>query len=133
MLTHYPDLFAAGVDMFGIADFKTFLANTAPFRRPLRIAEYGDPDKHGAFMDLISPLRHAAKIKAPLMIIQGANDPRVPESESRQIADKVKSAGGVVEYLLFPDEGHGIAKLPNRIKAYEATVDFLDRHVRSKR
>ena len=133
MLVHYPDLFAAGVDMFGIADFKTFLANTAPYRRPLRMAEYGDPDKHGAFMDEISPLRHAGKIKAPLLIIQGANDPRVPESESRQIADKVKAAGGVVEYLLFPDEGHGIAKLPNRIRAYEATVDFLDRHVRSKK
>jgi dipeptidyl aminopeptidase/acylaminoacyl peptidase len=133
MLTHYPDLFAAGVDLFGIADFKTFLANTAPFRRPLRIAEYGDPEKHGAFMDAISPLKHAARIKAPLMIIQGANDPRVPESESRQIADSVKAKGGVVEYLLFPDEGHGIAKLPNRIKAYEAMVDFLNRHIRSNR
>ena len=133
MMTHYPELFAAGVDLFGIADFKTFLANTAPFRRPLRMAEYGDPDKHGKFMDDISPLRHAGRIKAPLMIIQGANDPRVPESESRQIAEKVKAGGGVVEYLLFPDEGHGIAKLPNRIKAYEAMVDFLDRHVRGKR
>ena len=96
------------------------------------MAEYGDPDKNGVFMDAISPLKHADRIKSPLMIIQGANDPRVPESESRQIADKVKAKGGVVEYLLFPDEGHGIAKLPNRIKAFEALVDFLDSHIRKK-
>lgn len=130
MLAHYPSRFAAGVDMFGIADFKTFLANTAPFRRPLRIAEYGDPEKDSEFMDAISPARNVHKIAAPLLVIQGANDPRVPESESAQIVQKVKARGGIVEYLLFPDEGHGIAKLANRIRCYEAVVDFLDRYVR---
>ena len=132
MLAHYPDRFAAGVDMFGIADFKTFLANTAPFRRPLRAAEYGDPEKDSAFMDAISPARNVSKISAPLMVIQGANDPRVPESESAQIVQKVKEKGGVVQYVLFPDEGHGIAKLPNRIKAYEEMIAFLDKYVRGK-
>lgn len=130
MLVHYPDTFSAGVDMFGIADFKTFLANTAPFRRPLRIAEYGDPVKDSEFLDAISPARHADNIKAPLMVIQGLNDPRVPESESALIVKKVKDKGGVVEYLLFPDEGHGIAKLPNRIKAYEGVVAFLTRYLK---
>jgi dipeptidyl aminopeptidase/acylaminoacyl peptidase/CubicO group peptidase (beta-lactamase class C family) len=132
MLTHYPDRFAAGVDMFGIADFKTFLANTAPFRRPLRIAEYGDPEKDSEFLDAISPARHVDRIAAPLMVIQGVNDPRVPESESRQIVEKVRAKGGVVEYVLFPDEGHGIAKLPNRIRAFEAMVAFLDKYVRKE-
>lgn len=130
MLVHYPDTFSAGVDMFGIADFKSFLANTAPFRRPLRIAEYGDPVKDSEFLDAISPARHVENIKAPLLVIQGANDPRVPESESALIVKKVKDKGGVVEYMLFPDEGHGIAKLPNRIKAYEGVVAFLAKYLK---
>jgi dipeptidyl aminopeptidase/acylaminoacyl peptidase len=130
MLVHYPEKFAAGVDMFGIADFKTFLANTAPFRRPLRIAEYGDPVRDSEFLDAISPARHVDRIQAPLMVIQGANDPRVPESESALIVQKVKERGGKVEYLLFPDEGHGITKLPNRIRAYEGLVSFLNKYMR---
>lgn len=132
MLTHYPQRFAAGVDFFGIADFKSFLANTAPYRRPLRAAEYGDPVKDSEFLDAISPARHADRIVAPLMVVQGANDPRVPPSESEQIVEKVKAKGGTVEYLLFPEEGHGIAKLPDRIKAYETMVAFLDRYVRMR-
>lgn len=132
MLVHYPDRFAAGIDMFGPADFKTFYANTAAYRRSLRIAEYGDPDKDSAFLDAISPLRHVDKIAAPLLVLQGAMDPRVPESESRSIYESVKSRGGVSEYVLFPDEGHGFAKLPNRIKAFESVVAFLDKYVRNK-
>lgn len=130
MLVHYPEKYAAGIDLFGIADFKTFLANTAPFRRPLRIAEYGDPVKDSEFLDAISPARHVERIRAPLLVIQGANDPRVPESESALIVQKVKEKGGVVEYLLFPDEGHGVAKLPNRIRAYETVVAFLNKHLK---
>ncbi len=130
MLAHYPTLFSAGVDMFGPADFKTFLANTASYRRSLRAAEYGDPEKDSDFLDAISPMRHVDRIKAPLLVLQGANDPRVPESESRQVYEKVKAKGGVTEYILFPDEGHGFAKLPNRIKAYEAVVAFLDKNLR---
>jgi dipeptidyl aminopeptidase/acylaminoacyl peptidase len=130
MMAHYPKRFAAGIDMFGVTDFKTFLANTAPFRRPLRAAEYGDPVKDSAYMDAISPALHADRITAPLMVIQGSNDPRVPESESAQIVKKVRAKGRPVEYLLFPDEGHGIAKLPNRIKAYEAAVAFLDKYLK---
>jgi dipeptidyl aminopeptidase/acylaminoacyl peptidase len=133
MLVHYPDRFAAGIDMFGPADFKTFYAHTAAYRRALRIAEYGDPDKDSDFLDAISPLRHVDKITAPLLVLQGAMDPRVPESESRSIYESVKARGGVSEYVLFPDEGHGFAKLPNRIKAFEAVVAFLDKYVRGDR
>jgi dipeptidyl aminopeptidase/acylaminoacyl peptidase len=130
MLVHYPDKFAAGIDMFGIADFKSFLANTAPFRRPLRAAEYGDPEKDSEFLDAISPARHVERIQSPLLVIQGANDPRVPETESALIVKRVKDKGGVVEYLLFPDEGHGFGKLPNRITAFERVVAFLNRYMR---
>ena len=66
------------------------------------------------------------------VVLQGAMDPRVPESESRQVYEKVKANGGVTDYVLFPDEGHGFAKLPNRIKAYESIVAFLDKHVRKQ-
>jgi dipeptidyl aminopeptidase/acylaminoacyl peptidase len=126
MLTHYPDLFVAGVDFYGFADFKSFLENTASYRRPLRIAEYGDPQKDGAFFDEISPARHVDRIKAPLFVMQGANDPIVPASESERIVKEIKDRGGSVKYLLLPDEGHGLGKLANRIKAFEEMEAFLD-------
>lgn len=132
MLVHYPDRFAAGVDTVGISDLKTFLANTSAYRRANRMAEYGDPAKDSDFMEAISPAGHVEKIAAPLMVVAGKNDPRVPYTEAEQIVAKVKAKGGVVEYLLFPDEGHGVAKLPNRIKYYEAVVAFLDKYVRQK-
>jgi dipeptidyl aminopeptidase/acylaminoacyl peptidase len=126
MLAHYPDRFACGVDFYGFADFQTFLQNTAPYRRPLRIAEYGDPEKDADFFDAISPLRHADRIKAPLLVVQGANDPIVPASESEKLVAKVKARGGTVKYVRFADEGHGLAKLSNRVRAYEEMARFLD-------
>jgi dipeptidyl aminopeptidase/acylaminoacyl peptidase len=132
MLTHYPDLFACGVDFYGFADFKSFLEHTAPHRRPLRIAEYGDPEKDADFFDAISPLRHVERIKAPLLVVQGGNDPIVPASESEKIVDKIKAKGGTVKYVLFPDEGHGLAKLSNRIQAFEEMVQFLDQSLSTK-
>ncbi len=131
-VTFYPDLWAAGVDLVGISNFLTFLRNTGAWRQKHRMAEYGDPEKEADFLKEISPFYHVDKIKAPLMIIQGANDPRVPKSESDQIVESIKSRGGVVEYLVFEDEGHGLAKLKNRIKAYKAIVDFLDKYVKNK-
>jgi dipeptidyl aminopeptidase/acylaminoacyl peptidase len=132
MLTHYPDLFACGVDFYGFADFKSFLENTAPYRRPLRIAEYGDPKKDADFFDEISPLRHVERIKAPLFVLQGANDPIVPASESEKIVEKIKAKGGTVKYVKFDDEGHGLAKLSNRIRAYEEMARFLDEVLAAK-
>ncbi len=132
MLTMYPDLWAAGVDIVGIANFETFLKNTGTWRRKLRESEYGYLDKDLDFMKSISPIYMVDKITAPLMVIQGANDPRVPQIEADQIAEKVKARGGVVEYLLFPDEGHGLAKIPNQIKAYTAAADFLDKYVKNR-
>ncbi len=132
MFTHYPDLFACGVDFYGFADFQTFLANTAPYRRPLRIAEYGDPEKDADFFDAISPLRHAGRIKRPLLVVQGANDPIVPAAESEKVVAKIKANGGTVKYVLFPDEGHGLGKLSNRIRAYEEMARFLDQVLSAK-
>lgn len=129
-ITLYPDLWAAAVSSFGIANFRTFFGNTASYRVSHRASEYGDPVKDGEFLDSISPLHRVDRIRSPLLILQGAKDPRVPQVESEQIVAAVKKKGGIAEYVLFPDEGHGWAKLPNQIRAYRATADFLDRHVK---
>jgi dipeptidyl aminopeptidase/acylaminoacyl peptidase len=132
-LVTYPDLWAAGVDLVGIANFLTFLKNTGAYRRHLRISEYGDPEKDADFLREISPINHVDKIKAPLLVIQGANDPRVPKSEADQIVEAIRKRNGIVEYLLFEDEGHGLAKLENRITAYTTIADFLDKYLKSDR
>ncbi|HET6372878.1 MAG TPA: S9 family peptidase, partial [Candidatus Polarisedimenticolia bacterium] len=129
-LTFHPDLWAAGVDIVGISSFRSFLKNTGAWRAKNRATEYGDPVTDAEFLDSISPLGFADRITAPLFVIQGANDPRVPRSEAEQIVENLKGRGRPVEYLLFPDEGHGLDKLPNRVKAYSAIADFLDQHLK---
>jgi len=128
-VTQYPEPWAAGVDLYGIANFQTFLRNTGPWRRKLRAAEYGDPEKDADFLREISPIHYVNRIVAPLMFVQGRNDPRVPQSETDQMVEALRARGIPVTYILFDDEGHGIVKLKNRIVAYEAIVQFLDKHI----
>ncbi len=128
-LVDYPEVFGAGIDHIGIANFVTFLQNTAEYRRAIREAEYG-PLSDEEFLREISPLTHAENIRAPLLIVHGENDPRVPVGEARQMAEAVRSRGGVAETLIFPDEGHGVAKLDNRLTYYRRMVEFLDEHLR---
>jgi len=128
-LVEYPDAFGAGIDDVGIANFVTFLENTKSYRRAIREAEYG-PLSDEEFLREISPLTHADRIKAPLLIVHGENDSRVPVGEARQIAGAIEANGGVVETLIFPDEGHGISKLDNRLIYYRTMVDFLDEHLK---
>ncbi len=128
-LVEYPDIFGAGIDQVGIANFVTFLRNTAEYRRALREAEYG-PLTDEEFLKEISPITHAERIKAPLLVVHGENDPRVPVEEARQIAETIKARGGKVELLIFPDEGHGISKLSNRLTFYRRMVEFLDEHLK---
>jgi dipeptidyl aminopeptidase/acylaminoacyl peptidase len=127
-LTEYPELWTAGVDIVGIANMVTFLENTGSYRRALREPEYGSLERDRGFLELISPLHKAEEITAPLMVIHGKNDPRVPVGEAEQIVEKVKKNGGAVEYLLYEDEGHGLAKLKNRLDAYPKIAAFLDEH-----
>jgi dipeptidyl aminopeptidase/acylaminoacyl peptidase len=128
-LAFHPEVWACGVDIVGISNLRTFIANTGAWRQSLRAAEYGDPEKDGAAMDAASPIHKVADIRAPLMVIQGANDPRVPQSEADQMVEAMRARGATVEYLLYPDEGHGLAKLPNRITAYTKMADFLAAHL----
>ncbi len=126
-VTFQPDRWAAGVDIVGISNFVSFLNNTGSYRRALRVAEYGDPVRDKEFLEKVSPFYHVDQVKAPMLIIQGANDPRVPKSESDQMVASLKAKGLEVEYLLYGDEGHGLAKLANRVDAYTKVVAFLDR------
>jgi dipeptidyl aminopeptidase/acylaminoacyl peptidase len=128
-LTEYPDLWAAGVDVVGIANFVTFLENTGPWRRALREAEYGSLEEDREFLESISPINNADRIAAPLFVIHGENDPRVPVGEAEQIAEEAREQEVPVETLVFEDEGHGISKRENRIEAYTSVVAFLDEHV----
>ena len=127
-LTEYPELWTAGVDIVGIANMVTFLENTGAYRRALREPEYGSLERDRGFLEFISPLHKAEEITAPLMVIHGKNDPRVPVGEAEQIVEKVKKNGGAVEYLLYEDEGHGLVKLKNRLDAYPKIAAFLDEH-----
>jgi dipeptidyl aminopeptidase/acylaminoacyl peptidase len=128
-LTQYPELWSAGVDIVGIANLVTFLENTGSYRRSLREPEYGSLERDRAFLESISPIHKAGDITAPLMVIHGKNDPRVPVGEAEQIVDRVKKNGGTVDYLLYEDEGHGLARLENRLDAYPKIAAFLERHV----
>ena len=128
-LTEYPHRWAAGVDAVGIANFVTFLENTGPWRRELREAEYGSLEEDRDLLEEISPINSIDRITAPLFVLHGANDPRVPVGEAEQIVEEVRAQGVPVEKLIFDDEGHGIAKLDNQIEAYTRVVEFLDEHV----
>ncbi|MHB1769712.1 MAG: S9 family peptidase [Minisyncoccota bacterium] len=126
-MAFYPKLWAAGVDIVGIVNFVTFLENTALYRRALREAEYGSLENDRELLEKISPLHSIEKIEAPLLLIHGANDPRVPLSEAEQVVARLKEAGRHVQLLVYPDEGHGIAKLQNKLDAYPKAVEFLDK------
>ena len=128
-LTAYPDLFRAGIDVVGISDWVTFLERTSAWRRTHREREYGSLERDREFLASISPIHQAHKISAPLLVLAGDNDPRVPLSESAQIADKVQESGGVVEFVHYADEGHKFSKLNNRIDSFTKMAGFLDRHM----
>ncbi|RYF94247.1 MAG: S9 family peptidase [Caulobacteraceae bacterium] len=128
-LAAYSDRLAGAVDIVGISNFKTFLANTEGYRRDLRRAEYGDErdPKMAAVFDEISPLNLTANMRKPLFVIQGRNDPRVPWTEAEQIVAKVRGQGGDVWYMIAGDEGHGFRKKQNIDAQREAETLFLQK------
>jgi len=129
-VTNYPDLWAAGIDVVGICNFVTFLEKTGAYRRAHREAEYGNLREHKEFLEKISPINHVDKIKCPMMVIHGANDPRVPIGEAEQIVAALKKRDVPVTYLRYEDEGHGLAKLKNRLDAFPKMVAFLDKYLK---
>jgi len=124
---NYGDKLKCGIDIVGISNFVTFLENTEEYRRDLRRVEYGDErdPKMRKFLESISPTNHTKDINKPLFVIQGANDPRVPASESEQMVQSIRENGGAVWYMLAKDEGHGFRKKENRDRMNEAIALFL--------
>jgi dipeptidyl aminopeptidase/acylaminoacyl peptidase len=128
-VTEYPELWAAGIDYYGIARWKTFFERTGPWRIGHRAAEYGDPVRDAALLERLSPLHKADRIQCPMLVAQGMTDPRVPPQESEQIVAALKRREVPVDYVTFPDEGHGFLKRDNRRRIYLAVADFLTRHL----
>lgn len=130
-LAFQPELWAAGVNIVGIASLVTFLENTSAYRRAYREREYGTLADDREFLRQVSPLTHVDDITAPLFIIHGANDPRVPLSEAEQIHAAMTARGRECELLVYGDEGHGLAKRANRADAMSRAFAFLARHLGS--
>ncbi|HEX3811788.1 MAG TPA: S9 family peptidase [Mycobacteriales bacterium] len=128
-LTMQPELWAAGVDIVGMSSLVTFLENTSSYRRAAREREYGTLAEDRDFLREASPLTHIDAVRAPLLILHGANDPRVPLSEAEQLADAVRSAGVECEMCVYDDEGHGLSKLRNKLDAYPRVIEFLNRQL----
>ena len=128
---HFSDRLRAAVDIVGISSFVTFLENTQDYRRDLRRVEYGDerdPEMR-AHLEKISPVNSVEKIKVPLFVVQGENDPRVPVTESIQMVEALRQQGETVWYMNALNEGHGYRKKENRDIYQQATVLFLKTHL----
>ncbi|MDX1385213.1 MAG: alpha/beta fold hydrolase, partial [Thermoanaerobaculia bacterium] len=129
--TQYDDRICCSIDVVGISNLKTFLQNTQGYRRDLRRVEYGDErdPEMAAFLDRIAPMNHAENITKPIFIIQGANDPRVPKSESDQMVATLRRIGTPVWYMVGRNEGHGFRKKDNADFQFYATVAFVRQHL----
>ena len=125
-LAFQPERWAAGIECVGISNFVTFLENTAPWRRSVREPEYGSLERDREFLVEASPITHVERMRAPLFIQHGANDPRVPLSETEQVHRVLTSKGIRCELLVHEDEGHAIGKLDNRVETFERAAAFLD-------
>jgi len=129
-MTYFAGAFDAGVAEYSISNLSTFLLNTAPYRRILRISEYGDPVKDKDVLEQLSPITHVAKLKEPLLLVQGVNDPRTPVGEALQIHDELEQRGVPGGLILFPDEGHGAVKRSNIVLQIGHAIAFFERHLR---
>jgi dipeptidyl aminopeptidase/acylaminoacyl peptidase len=128
-VTEYPDTFAAGADLFGIVNFETFFAQSTPWMGAISGGEYGDPKTQADLLRRLSPIHKLDRVRAAMLVMHGANDTNVPVVEARQVVDTLKKNGRDVEFLLFPDEGHGWRKIPNRVKSTMTLADFFHRHL----
>jgi dipeptidyl aminopeptidase/acylaminoacyl peptidase len=127
-LTRMPGLWRAGVNLYGVANMKTFMATTSGFIREIFLLEMGDPDKDAAFLESISPLRDVDRIVDPLFVYAGANDPRVPRGESDQIVHALRERKIPVEYMVAENEGHSLMRRENVIEFLSRVARFLEKH-----
>jgi len=126
----HPELWSAAVDMFGPYDLTTFSERIPPTWRPYFELALGHPERDRDFLLERSPRTYVSDISCPMLVIQGANDPRVVEQESRDLVDELRGQGKDVDLLVFEDEGHDVLKLPNKVRCYEAITEFYRDHLR---
>jgi dipeptidyl aminopeptidase/acylaminoacyl peptidase len=134
-LAFKPQAFSVGVDIFGVSNWLRTLESMPKWWEAQRLALYqeiGDPDKQKDMLREISPVFHADRIQRPLIVLQGANDPRVIKAESDDIVAAVKKNRVPVQYVVFPDEGHGFSKRKNQVEGYRAILEFLDTHLKAE-
>lgn len=131
-MTRLPEVFECGVTFVGVSNWVSALKNAAPFLKASDRLEYGDVDnpEEEKFFRSISPMTYIDQVRSPVMVLHGVNDPRVPIAESDEFVKRIRRNGGKVEYLRFPDEGHGIRKLENRMTAYVRVAEFLERNLK---
>ncbi len=129
-LTEYPELFAAGANLFGITNFETFFKHTQPWMAAVSKIEYGNPETEAEMLRKLSPIHRIDRIKAPTIVLHGANDTNVPVIEAEQVVENLKRRNVPVEYVLFADEGHGWRKTPNRIRSAVSIVKFFETHLK---
>jgi dipeptidyl aminopeptidase/acylaminoacyl peptidase len=132
-MTKFAGAFDAGVANVGMSNLVTFLENTAPYRRALRISEYGDPQRDREALVQLSPITFIDRVRAPLLLIQGANDPRVPVGEALQMYHALESRGATTKMIVFPDEGHGTQKRENKVLEIGHTLDWFRTHLAAPR
>jgi acetyl esterase/lipase len=132
-MTMFAGAYDVGVAEVGPSNLVTFLANTAPYRRALRVNEYGDPEKDRDALIKLSPISYIERVKGPLLVMGGANDPRVPVGESVQVHQALESRGLKSPLIIFADEGHGAVKRGNRVLATGNLLRFLQEHLPARR
>ncbi len=131
-MSKFAGAYDAGVAIVGMSNLVTFLNNTAPYRRALRVSEYGDPEKDRDALVQLSPVTHVDKVSAPLLLIQGANDPRAPVGEAVQMHAALEKRGVGAKVIVFADEGHGMQKRENRVLELGHTLAFFEKHLLGK-
>jgi len=128
-LAWYPERFAAGANLFGVVNFATFFSDTEPWMAAISTVEYGDPETEAELLRELSPIHKVDRVVAPTIVLHGANDTNVPVVEAEQVVESLEERGVPVEYVLFPDEGHGFRKTANRIRATAAVVQWFAEHL----
>jgi dipeptidyl aminopeptidase/acylaminoacyl peptidase len=128
-MTEFPDLFAAGVNLYGVVNFETFFKHTEPWMAAVSKVKYGDPETEADLLRRLSPIHKIDRVVAPVLVLHGAHDTNVPVVEAEQVVENLTRRGIPVEYILFPDEGHGFTKTANRIRTAIATARWFARYL----
>ena len=132
-VTEYPEAFGAAADLFGMVNFETFFEHTEPWMAAISTIEYGDPATQLDLLRRLSPIHKIDRIRTPTIVLHGANDTNVPVVEAEQVVENLKKRGVPVEYVLFPDEGHGWRKTPNRIRSTVEIVRWFETYLKDSR